>query len=141
MKIKIRMEKKSCMLILNIQSYNDIITNSSSEVVVRYDIDGVKKLKKLVESIIEPFTSLKFDDLFEVKYVYYSDDTDEGRYLSENEEDLEEILDKSWNRLYDGYTPSVTGISITPKEGKGMGTAARLLENIAYIFDTEVYYG
>ena len=69
------------------------------------------------------------------------DNTDEERYLSENEEDLEEILDKSWNRLYDGYTPSITGISITPKEGKGMDTAAGLLQNIAYIFDTEVYYG
>ena len=40
---------------LTIQSINDIITNSSSEVVVRYDKEGVNQLKELVNKLIEPF--------------------------------------------------------------------------------------
>ena len=53
---------------LTIQSINDIITNSSSEVVVRYDKEGVNRLKELVNKLIEPFTELKFDDLFTLTY-------------------------------------------------------------------------
>ena len=135
------MKTKLPMLVISIQSINDIITNSSSEVVVKYDKDGVSKLKDLVNSIIEPFTTLKFDDLFTLSYLDEDNDTGEYVEYSEDHEDLDSILDKSWKRTWDGGWPTVT-IKITPKEGKDcMETAASLLENIAYIFDTDIVYG
>lgn len=135
------MKIKLPMLVISIQSINDIITNSSSEVVVKYDKDGVSKLKDLVNSIIEPFTTLKFDDLFTLSYLDEDNDTGEYVEYSEDHEDLDSILDKSWKRTWDGCYPSAT-IKITPKEGKDcMETAASLLENIAFIFDTDIIYG
>ena len=135
------MKTKLPMLILSIQSINDIITNSSSEVVIKYDKNGVSKLKNLVNSIIEPFTTLKFDDLFTLSYLNEDNDTEEYVEYSEDHEDLDSILDESWERTWDGGWPTVT-IKITPKEGKDcMETAASLLENIAYIFDTGIVYG
>ena len=96
------MKIKLPMLILNIQSINDIITNSSSEVVIRYDKEGVSKLKDLVNSIIEPFTTLKFDDLFTLSYIDEDYDEDEYKEYSEDHEDLDSILEESWKRTWDG---------------------------------------
>lgn len=135
------MKMKLPMLILSIQSINDIITNSSSEVVIRYDKEGVSKLKDLVNSIIEPFTTLKFDDLFTLSYIDEDYDEVEYKEYSEDHEDLDTILEESWKRTWDGGYPTVT-IKIVPKEGKDcMGTAAKLLENISHIFDTDIVYG
>lgn len=130
---------------LTIQSINDIITNSSSEVVVKYDKDSVKQLKELVNSIIAPFTKLKFDDLFILTY-YRDGYDDDGNYwedeLPENHQELEKILDKSWERIYDGGYPIIKSVIIRPREGKEcMSQAAGLLQNIANIFETGIIYG
>lgn len=137
-----KIQLKSPTLKLTIQSINDIITNSSSEVVIMYDKGGVIKLKELVNSIIQPFTSLRFDDLFTVTFCreWYDDDSDEemDKEYAEDDPEVEELWN---NRSYDDY-PEIRSIMIRPKEGKTcMEEAARLLRNIAHIFDTEIFYG
>lgn len=131
---------------LTIQSINDIITNSSSEVVVRYDKEGVNKLKELVNSIIAPFTELKFDDLFTLTYSreFYDWDDDDSvdDEIPEDHPDLDKILEKSWKKTWDGGYPDIQGVIIRPREGKEcMKQAADLLQTVANIFDTEIIYG
>lgn len=130
---------------LTIQSINDIITNSSSEVVVRYDKNGVKQLKELVNSIIAPFTELKFDDLFTLTYsreFYDEDDDCVDDEIPEDHPDLDKILEESWKKTWDGEYPDILGVTIRPREGKEcMKQAADLLQRIANIFDTEIIYG
>lgn len=127
---------------LTIQSINDIITNSSSEVIIIYDKGGVTKLKKLVNSIIQPFTSLRFDDLFTVTFCreWYDNGNDEymDKEYAEDDPEVEEIWN---NRSFEDY-PEIRSIMIRPKEGKDcMEEAAKLLKNIAYVFDSEICYG
>jgi hypothetical protein len=131
---------------LTIQSINDIITNSSSEVVVRYDKEGVKQLKELVNSIIAPFTELRFDDLFTLTYsreFYDWDDNDSvDDEIPEDHPDLDKILENSWKKTWDGGYPDIQGVIIRPREGKEcMKQAADLLQTVANIFDTEIIYG
>lgn len=136
---------KSPAIKLTIQSINDIITNSSSEVVVRYDKEGVKQLKELVNSIIAPFTELKFDDLFTLTYsrgFYDEDDDCVGDEIPEDHPNLDEILEESWKKTWDGGYPDIQGVTIRPREGKEcMKQAADLLQRVASIFDTEIIYG
>lgn len=139
-------QSKLPILKLTIQSINDIITNSSSEVVVRYDKEGVKQLKELVNSIIAPFTELKFDDLFTLTYsreFYDWDDNDSvDDEIPEDHPDLDKILEKSWKKTWDGGYPDIQGVIIRPREGKEcMKQAADLLQTVANIFDTEIIYG
>lgn len=138
---------KSPAIKLTIQSINDIITNSSSEVVVRYDKEGVKQLKELVNSIIAPFTELKFDDLFTLTYSRESydwdgDDDCVDDEIPEDHPDLDKILEESWKKTWDGGYPDIQGVIIRPREGKEcMKQAADLLQTVANIFDTEIIYG
>jgi hypothetical protein len=130
---------------LTIQSINDIITNSSSEVIVRYDKEGVKQLKELVNSIIAPFTELKFDDLFTLTYSreFYDWDDDDSvdDEIPEDHPDLDKILENSWKKTWDGGYPDIQGVIIRPREGKEcMKQAADLLQTVANIFDTEIIY-
>lgn len=136
------MEKTATIITLSIQSVNDIITNSSSEVVVRYDKDGVLKIKELVENLIEPFTDLKFDDLFEIVFNHEDPETGKIEELPEDYPDLDTILEESWNRVYDESLPTVCSITISTKRGKeNFQQAAKILENIAHIFETSIVYG
>ncbi len=130
---------------LTIQSINDIITNSSSEVVVRYDKEGVNRLKELVNRLIEPFTELKFDDLFTLTYsreFYDENDNFIDDEIPEDHPDLENILQRSWEKVWnDGY-PDIQGILIRPKQGKEcMEQAGNLLESISDIFGKDIVYG
>ena len=139
--MEIKMEKTVAIITLNIQSINDIITNSSSEVIVRYDKDGVLKIKNLVENLIEPFTDLKFDDLFEVTFNNEDPETGKMEELTEDHPNLDTILEESWNRVYDDEWPTICSISIKTKKGKeNFNEAAKLLENVAHFFDTTVIY-
>lgn len=135
------MEKILCTLILNIQSYNDIITNSSSEVVVHYNKDGVTTLKAMVNLLIDPFTSLTFNDLFDLYYVHYDSSTDKIEELPEDYPELDKVIEESRDVVYDGGFPTITGIKIVSKEGKNLELAAQLLENIATTFNTDIVYG
>jgi hypothetical protein len=138
------MEKKLESIILNIQSVNDIITNSSSEVVIRYDKEGILKIKDLVNTLLSPFTSLMFDDLFTVTFIdegYDYDDNEYSKEYEENDPELDAAINRSWERTYDDSFPTMS-IKISVKEGKeSMKHAADLLEKVATFFDTTIVYG
>lgn len=138
------MEKKLESIILNIQSINDIITNSSSEVVVRYDREGILKIKDLVNTLLSPFTSLMFDDLFTVTFIdegYDDNDNEYSKEYEENDPELDAAIDRSWERTYDDGFPTMF-IKISVREGKeSMKHAADLLEKVATFFDTTIVYG
>ena len=142
--IETKKEKTVATVILNIQSINDIITNSSSEVVVRYNRDGISKIKDLVNTLLSPFTSLMFDDLFTVTFIDEGYDNDDNEYCKEYEEndpELDEAIDRSWERTYDDGFPTMS-IKISVKEGKeNMKHAADLLERVATFFETTIVYG
>ena len=129
---------------ITIQSINDIITNSSSEVVVRYDKEGVNRVKELVNRLIEPFTELKFDDLFTLTYYreFYDEDDDcVGNEIPEDHPNLDKILEESWKKTWDGEWPDIQGIIIRPKQGKEcMEQASKLLEGISDIFGKDIVY-
>ena len=138
------MEKKLESIILNIQSINDIITNSSSEVVVRYDREGILKIKDLVNTLLSPFTSLMFDDLFTVTFIdegYDDNDNEYSKEYEENDPELDSAINRSWERTYDDGFPTMS-IKISVREGKeSMKHAADLLEKVATFFDTTIVYG
>jgi hypothetical protein len=112
---------------------------------VRYDKEGVKQLKELVNSIIAPFTELKFDDLFTLTYsreFYDWDDNLEDDEIPEDHPNLDKILEESWKKTWDSGYPDIQGVIIRPREGKEcMKQAANLLQTVANIFDTEIIYG
>lgn len=61
--------------IFKIQSISDIITNSSTEVFMVYDESAFKRIKEIVNAILESTGfEQRFDDLFEIKV------TDEDNY-------------------------------------------------------------
>ena len=141
---KMKIQSKLPAIKLTIQSINDIITNSSSEVVVKYDRDGILKIKDLVNTLLSPFTSLMFDDLFTVTFIDEGYDDNDNEYCKEYEEndpELNEAIDRSWERTYDDGFPTMS-IKISVKEGKeSMKHAADLLERVATFFDTTIVYG
>ena len=55
--------------VIKIQSVSDIITNSSSEVFMVYDVDGLEKIKELVNAVLSlnENNTYTFDDLFTIE--------------------------------------------------------------------------
>lgn len=92
---------------VKIQSVSDIITNSSSEVFVIYDQNGIDTIKTLVNSILRLSKSeYSCDDLFDFEFIwddiakeYYNDDgglEKTGKTLEEYRQDMQN------DRLYWG---------------------------------------
>lgn len=121
---------------MKVIGFSDVITNSSSEVFVMYDREGVESMKKLVNSILECVGSTEtFDTLFDVDFEYSE------YYIRRNEnmtkEELyEQALEDNWT--VEGY-PTITGIKVTSKDEKNAETA-KLLSNIDNIFESESRY-
>lgn len=60
---------------INIQSISDLITNSSTEAFVVYDVENIKSIKELVNSILSLLdTSKTFDDYFTIEMEVNYDD-------------------------------------------------------------------
>lgn len=55
--------------VIKIQSVSDIITNSSSEVFMVYDVDGLERIKELVNAVLSlnENNTYTFDDLFTIE--------------------------------------------------------------------------
>ncbi len=134
---------------ITIQSLTDIITNSSSETFIIFDESGIEEIKKIVNSILKIADSeYTFDDLFNAEL-----DFNEGEYRDYWEDDgglegtglslrdyiiqhNQETIDRREGSLW------VDGITITAKPNAPVGTeeAAKLLENIGYIFESDTFY-
>lgn len=60
---------------INIQSISDLITNSSTEAFVVYDVENIKSIKELVNSILSLLDPSKtFDDYFTIEMEVNYDD-------------------------------------------------------------------
>lgn len=132
---------------VRIQSVSDIITNSSSEVFVIYDQNGIDAIKTLVNSLLKIANSkYMFDDLFDIRFIwdgiveeYYNDDGGFEGTGQTIEEYLQHLQDERLR--YGEGGPVITGIEVIPKldtsECKG---AADVLSTIDNIFRSDVFY-
>lgn len=148
--------------IINIQSVSDLITNSSTEVFVVYDKGNIADIKNLVNSILSLLDPSKtFDDYFTIKMsINYEDlfwifdkyftveiicneycwQTYEERPEDESDLSYEDWCFKhceDWND-YDGV-PAIENIKIVAKNPEDE-KAARLINSIPYIFESESRY-
>ena len=115
---------------LRIISISDVITNSSSEVFTIYTIEGVNKLKSLVESVIPE----KFDDVFEVSFII-----DEYFKETYKEDTVYKALDHDYY-IVNEERPVIEGIKVTSKVPK-YDKFAEKLSKIDSIFDhEEIFY-
>ena len=91
------------MLKIKIQSFGDLITNSSSEVYCIYDIDGVEQIKNAINAIAKALNpDINVEDHLEI---YIS--LDDNRYFyDENDNDLSgsEYYEKEYNRFCENRT-------------------------------------
>ena len=121
---------------MKIIGFSDVITNSSSEVFVMYDREGVESIKKLVDSILECADSTEtFDTLFDIEFELDEDYIQSNKDMTK-EELYEQALEDNWTG--EGY-PTIIGIKVTSKDEKN-AKAARLLSNIDKIFESENRY-
>lgn len=134
-----KMEKTLPYIVVDIQSVSDVITNSSSEVVIKMNRSTVSDIKDVVNSLLEKFTELKFDDLFTVQYVVDDDDNNDVLYLDEDDPRVDEYINKD-EEDFDNY-PCLSEVKISSKPGRDLDRAARLLSGLSGIFNTEVFYG
>lgn len=56
-------------MVIKVQSISDLITNSSTEVFVVYDLTNIDSIKNIVNAILAIDSSYTFDDLFTIKMV------------------------------------------------------------------------
>lgn len=132
---------------VKIQSISDIITNSSSEVFVIYDQNGIDAIKALVNSLLRIANSkYVFDDLFDVQFIwdeiveeYYNDD---GGFKGTGQtiEEYRQWLQDGRLQYMEG-APVITGIKVTPKLNTSeCKEAADALSTIDSIFRSDVFY-
>lgn len=132
---------------VKIQSVSDIITNSSSEVFVIYDQNGIDTIKALVNSILKLSESeYSCDDLFDFEFIwddiaeeYYNDDgglEKTGKTLEEYCQDMQNDC-LNWRE----GAPLIVGIKVIPKlDTPECKEVADMLSKIDNIFKSDVFY-
>ena len=89
------------MLKIKIQSFGDIITNSSSEVFCIYDWNGTEQIINAIKEIARVLNpSVNIDDLLDVQLVIdedYIDDSDEDNLKSKYSREFEEFCESRTN--------------------------------------------
>lgn len=92
------------MLKIKIQSFGDIITNSSSEVFCMYDWNGTEQIINAIKEIAKVLNpSVNIDDLLDIKLVIDND------YVDESDEDN---LQAKYNREFGEFCESRTNEQI-----------------------------
>lgn len=92
------------MLKIKIQSFGDIITNSSSEVFCIYDWNGTEQIINAIKEIANVLNpSVNIDDLLEIQLVIDND------YVDENDE---YNLQTKYNREFEEFCESKTNEQI-----------------------------
>lgn len=134
-------------MMVKIQSVSDIITNSSSEVFVIYDQNGIDAIKTLVNSILRLSKSeYSCDDLFNFEFIwddiaeeYYNDDgglEKTGKTLEEYRQDMQNDR-LNWRE----GSPLTIGIKVIPKlNTPECKEVADMLSRIDNIFKSDVFY-
>lgn len=76
---------------IKIQSFSDVITNSSTSVFVVYTERNIKSIKDIVNSILAIDSEYTFDDLFDVSMSINSDVFERNEVLEEEFKDVVDI--------------------------------------------------
>nr|DAK03764.1 MAG TPA: hypothetical protein [Bacteriophage sp.] len=134
-------------MMVNIQSVSDVITNSSSEVFVIYNQEGINTIKNLVNSILKLSESkYSCDDLFDIQFKwddiaeeYYNDDGGLKR-TGKTLEEYRQCLQDERLQYMEG-APMIIGIKVIPKLNiPECKEAAKILSTIDNIFKSDVFY-
>lgn len=145
-------------MVIKIQSVSDVITNSSTEVFIVYNLSNIDSIKELVNAILAIDGNYTFDDLFNIE-MQISEDfawsmVDEWEYyfeekcpyenwkgfyehlctLSKQELDEYEQMSESPRSIYKGYSVSLKdGIENSDKLQK----AIKAIQSIDSIFSID----
>lgn len=152
-------------MLINIQSFGDIITNSSSEVYCLYDWSGMEQIEDAITNIVQAINPhIKIEDHLEFSLVpepytdFYDEDLDEDvsyedfynkkfqEYCEKNSDNNKLLLDfPRWYRNFieecsfdDNGRPRFT-LQISPKSELGEVLAAQI-NRILYAFEYEEIY-
>lgn len=128
--------------VVKIQSVSDIITNSSSEVFMVYDADGLKRIKELVNAVLSlnENNTYTFDDLFTIEA-----DLEVEEFLDEYPDfaglGYEDLLREAYLIDEDNYGsyPWVHGYTVTARNPKNDEIAEKL-SNLDKIFTSYATY-
>lgn len=118
---------------MHIQSFVDVITNSSTSIYTFYDQDGINTIKDCLNNIIHVFDpNANIDDVLDIKLTYSSDfldwlDENKNELFSEDESNeelllnysdrLEELAENYCENWYDHYAWGYD-IEVTAKDPK-----------------------
>ena len=150
-------------MLISIQSFGDIITNSSSEVYCMYNWDGMEQIEKAIKEIAKVLNpNIKIEDHLEISLVpkewvdFYDDNGNEVNYQDLYNQEFGEFCEKydndellkrfpEWYKNFikkytDGYngTPNFE-LDITGKTELGKVLAKNIL-NLLYAFEYEEIY-
>lgn len=78
---------------IKIQSFSDVITNSSSSVFVVYTESNIKSIKEVVNAILAIDSEYTFDDLFDINMSINTDVLLSTEELPEEFKELGEVID------------------------------------------------
>ena len=124
-------------VIIRIQSLNDIITNSSTEIITTLDEDAVDTIREMVNELLKVGGSRYcFDDLFTITTYWDKEDEWEDAGFSSKEDYIERLEECGGNL---DYRASSKSYIVEAKDSKNEEAATLLtkLQNITYSF--EVY--
>lgn len=98
---------------IKIQSFSDVITNSSSSVFIVYTENNIKSIKDVVNAILAIDSEYTFDDLFDISMSINTDLLEDYKGLEEEFKELIDLFDDnslSWkqtmfkvNKLVNSY--------------------------------------
>ena len=128
--------------VIKIQSVSDIITNSSSEVFMVYDADGLERIKELVNAVLSlnENNTYTFDDLFTIEA-----NLEVEEFLDEYPDFVglgyEELLREAYLIDEDNYGsyPWVHSYTVTARNSKNDEIAEKL-SNLDKIFTSYATY-
>lgn len=128
--------------VIFVQSVSDIITNSSSEVFMVYDADGLERIKELVNAVLSlnENNTYTFDDLFTIEA-----NLEVEEFLDEYPDfaglGYEDLLREAYSIDEDNYGsyPWVHGYTVTAKNPKNDEIAEKL-SNLDKIFTSYATY-
>ena len=124
-------------VIIRIQSLNDIITNSSTEIITTLDEDAVDTIREMVNELLKVGGSRYcFDDLFTITTYWDKEDEWEDAGFSSKEDYIERLEECGGNL---DYRASSKSYIVEAKDSKNE-EAATLLTKLQSITDSiEVY--
>jgi hypothetical protein len=125
--------EKEVSVKIKVQSLNDIITNSSTEIIATISDDAVDTIKNLVNELLKTCGSRYcFDSLFTIRTYWDNEDCWEDYGYSSKEEYIRDLEEHNGDLSGQSSGKSYKVTAIDPKNDK----AAELLNSLQSMVDT-----